>query len=260
MPDGAHVTVTTEEGVATLVLKNPPANVLSTAVMSELDAALDRLAQEPAVKALVITAAGTFFIAGADVKEIAVLQGAADGERATRLGQGVFDKIAGFPVPVIAAVTGICLGGGMELILACHLRIAGERTRFAQPEISLGIIPGFGGTQRLPRLVGVSRALEICLTGDPISAQAAAAIGLVNKVVPDGDVLKQAQGLAKKIAGKSRPAIVAILRAVREGLEQPLAQGLALESTLFGTICETQDMREGVRAFLEKRQPKFQDR
>ena len=164
------------------------------------------------------------------------------------------------PVPVIAAITGHCLGGGTELALACHLRIIGERVRIAQPEINLGIIPGFGGTQRLPRLVGTARALEICLTGDLITGTVAQQIGLVNRAVRDGEVLRQAQGLAKKIASKGRVATAAILRAIREGTTLPLAEGLALESKLFGTVCETQDMREGVRAFLEKRQPKFQDR
>ena len=260
MPDGQYVTVTIDEHVATLTITNPPANVLSTAVMTELNAALDRLAQEAAVKAVVLTGGGTFFIAGADVKEIAALTGAADGERATRLGQGVFDKVAALPVPVIAAVNGLCLGGGLELAMACHLRVASDRARFAQPEINLGIIPGFGGTQRLPRLVGAARALELCLTGDMITAQTAYAIGLVNKVVPDGEVLKQAQGLAKKIAAKGRLAITAIMTAVRDGLPKPLAEGLALESQLFGTICQTQDMKEGLKAFLEKRQPTFQDR
>lgn len=260
MADGPAITVTIDERVATLMINHPPANILSTPVMTELNAALDRLAADTTVKAIVIAGTGTFFIAGADVKEIAQLKGAADGERATRLGQGVFDKIAAMPVPVIAAITGHCLGGGTELALACHLRIAGERVRIAQPEINLGIIPGFGGTQRLPRLVGSARALEICLTGDLITGTVAQQMGLVNRAVRDGDVLKQAQGLAKKIASKGRPAIVAIMRAVRDGAVMPLADGLKLESTLFGAICETQDMQEGARAFLEKRQPKFQDR
>jgi len=260
MPEGPYVTVTTEGGVATLLINHPPANVLSTAVMTELNGALDRLAHEASVKAVVITGAGSFFVAGADIREIAAIRGAADGERATRLGQGVFDQIAALPVPVIAAINGTCLGGGLELAMACHLRVASERARFGQPEINLGIIPGFGGTQRLPRFVGVGRALELCLTGELITAQTAYAIGLLNKVVPDGDVLKQAHGMAKQIAAKGRPAITAIMTAVRDGGSKPLAEGLALESKLFGTVCETQDMREGLKAFLEKRQPTFHDR
>ena len=260
MPETPAITVTIEEAVATLVINHPPANVLSTPVMTELNAALDRLAADPTVKAVVIAGTGTFFIAGADVKEIATLQGAADGERATRLGQGVFDKIAAMPVPVIAAITGHCLGGGTELALACHLRIIGERVRIAQPEINLGIIPGFGGTQRLPRLVGTARALEICLTGDLITGTVAQQIGLVNRAVRDGEVLRQAQGLAKKIASKGKRAIEGSLRAIQEGTAQTLSAGLSLEAQLFGQICQTDDMKEGLSAFVEKRQPKFQDK
>lgn len=260
MSDTSLVAVSTDGHVATLVINNPPANLLSMAVMTELNAALERLSQETAVKAVVVTGAGSFFVAGADIKEIAALGSASDGERAARLGQGVFEKIAGLPVPVIAAINGICLGGGTELALACHLRIASERARLALPEVTLGIMPGFGGTQRLPRLVGPARALEIILTGEMIPAAAAQVIGLVNKVVPDAELLTQSQGLAKKIAAKSRPALVAILRAVRDGLSLPLADGLALESKLFGTLCDGHDMHEGLRAFLEKRQPQFKDR
>ncbi|MBI4313659.1 MAG: enoyl-CoA hydratase/isomerase family protein [Candidatus Omnitrophica bacterium] len=259
MPEAQYVTISVEEAVATVTVNNPPANLLSTPVMTELSAALDKLSADKKLKTAVIAGAGAFFIAGADIKEIAFLKGAADGEKATALGQGVFNKISSMPYPVIAAINGLCLGGGMELALSCHMRIASDRARFAQPEINLGIIPGFGGTQRLPRLVGVSRALEICLTGDMITAQTAYAIGLVNKVVPDGEVLKQAQGLAKKIASKGRVAATAIVEAIREGVNKPLPEGLALESKLFGKVCETQDMKEGLKAFLEKRQPKFQD-
>lgn len=259
MPEGQYVTISIEEAVATVTVNNPPANVLSTPVMTELDAALEQISSNGKLKAAVITGAGTFFIAGADIKEIASLKSAADGEKATALGQNVFNKISSMPFPVIAAINGLCLGGGMELVLSCHLRVASDRARFAQPEINLGIIPGFGGTQRLPRLVGASRALEICLTGDMITAQTAYAIGLVNKVVPDGEVLKQAQGLAKKIAAKGRLAVTAIVEAIREGTTKSLTEGLALESKLFGKICQTQDMQEGLKAFIEKRQPKFQD-
>ncbi len=176
------------------------------------------------------------------------------------MGQGVFDKIEQMRKPVIAAITGFCLGGGMELAMACHMRVAGDRARMGQPEINLGIIPGFGGTQRLTRLVGKAKAMEMILTGDMINAQEAKALGLVNKVVPEGEVLKQAVGLAKKIAAKGGKAISAAMQAIQEGTVQPLSQGLALEASLFGQICQTGDMKEGISAFLEKRQPKFQDK
>jgi enoyl-CoA hydratase/carnithine racemase len=144
--------------------------------------------------------------------------------------------------------------------MACHMRVASERARFGQPEINLGIIPGFGGTQRLTRLVGPSKAMELILTGDMVTAQEAKDLGLVNKVVPDGEALKQAQGLAKKIASKGQISVRLALEAIQEGSQKPLEEGLALESKLFGQACTTQDMKEGLKAFIEKRQPKFQDK
>lgn len=175
--------------------------------------------------------------------------------------------------PVIAAINGLfCLGGGLELAMACHIRIAGERVRLGQPEIDLGIIPGFGGTQRLPRLVGMGKALELILTGDRMTAQEAKAIGLVDQVVPDAEVLKTARGLARKIASKGQVAVRAALRALLDGQHRSASssasgglgggweEGLALEAKLFGSLCETADMKEGLRAFMEKRQPKFEDR
>jgi enoyl-CoA hydratase/carnithine racemase len=174
------------------------------------------------------------------------------------MGQAILNKIERLPKPVIAAINGLfCLGGGMELALACHLRVAGERVRMGQPEIDLGIMPGFGGTQRLPRIVGPSKAAELILTGDKIPGTEAQAIGLVNKVVPDGEVLKQAQGLAKKIASKGGAAVRAIMAAIGAAISTPLDEGLKREAELFGALCETADMKEGITAFLEKRQPKW---
>lgn len=261
MAEYQYLGVSTEENVTTLTISNPPANLLSRALLTELSGCLDDLTKEPGkTKVLILTGAGTFFIVGADIKEIAGIQGAAEGAEASRLGQGVIDKLEALPVPTIAAINGHCLGGGSELALACTIRIASDRARFGQPEINLGILPGFGGTQRLPRLIGPSRALELMLTGDMINAQAAEAIGYINKAVPEGDLMRQAQGLAKKIASKSRPAITRILRLARQGLTMPLSEGLRMESKLFGELCDTQDMKEGLNAFLEKRRPQFQDK
>lgn len=260
MPDHQFLGIAKEAGVCTVTISNPPANLLSRAVLTELRGFLDELVKDPAVKALVLTGAGSFFIVGADIKEIANLKDGSEGEEASSLGQRVFNQLERAPLVTIAAINGHCLGGGNEMALACGIRIASDRARFGQPEINLGIIPGFGGTQRLPRLVGPGQALELMLTGDMINAQTALQIGLVNRIVPEAEVMKQATGLAKKIASKSRPAIERILRAVREGWQQPLEQGLKLESELFGEICQTQDMKEGLTAFIEKRQPKFQDR
>lgn len=260
MAEYQYLGVTTEDKVCTLTISNPPANLLSRAVLTEINGFLDGVAKDPNVKALVITGAGTFFIVGADVKEISELKDSTAGKEASRLGQQVFDKLERLPIPSIAAINGHCLGGGNELAMSCSIRIANERARIGQPEINLGILPGFGGTQRLPRLVGKSKALELNLTGDMINGKAAEAMGLVNKAVPEEEVLKQAMGMAKKIAGKSRPAVERILRLTREGLAMPLEQAFQLESELFGELCDGHDMKEGLKAFLEKRQPKFEDR
>ena len=254
------ISTTIEDRVATVVLNHPPANALSSAVMAEIDDTFVELASVEAVKAIVFTGAGSLFISGADIKEVAGITNAAMGKMMTAQGQRVLDRIEQMEKPVIAAINGLfCLGGGLELAMACHIRVAGERVRLGQPEIDLGIIPGFGGTQRLPRLVGQAKAIELILTGEKVTAVEAKAIGLVNKVVPDAEVVKHAQGLAKKIAGKSAVAVRAALRAIREGAGKPLAEGQAIESALFGQVCESADKKEGLIAFLEKRQPKFQD-
>lgn len=254
------ISMNLEDRVATVTLNNPPANVLCSPLMAELDTVIGEIGRNPDVKVVIVAGSGTVFVAGADIKEISSITSAKQGEELTSEGQNILNKIEQFPKPVIAAITGFCLGGGLELAMACHMRICGDRARLGQPEINLGIIPGFGGTQRLGRLVGQAKALELILTGDMINAQEAKALGLVNKVVPEGDVLKQAMGLAKKIASKGGKAVSMGLQAVSEGSEKPLREGLALESKLFGALCETSDMKEGVSAFLEKRQPKFKDK
>lgn len=254
------INYTLEDRVATVTISNPPANVLTTPLVKELDKVFDELSGKDDVKVIILTGSGTLFVAGADIKEIGSIASSKQGEELALMGQAVFNKIEQMQKPVIAAVTGFCLGGGMELAMACHMRIAGDRARMGQPEINLGIIPGFGGTQRLSRLVGRAKAMEIILTGDMINAQEAKGLGLVNKVVPEGEVLKQAVGLAKKIASKGKNAIAGAMRAIQEGTSQPLSQGLALEAKLFGQICDTSDMKEGISAFIEKRQPKFQDK
>jgi len=255
-----YITYSVEDAIATVVINNPPANALSSPVMTEIEQVFGEMASSREVKVVVFTGAGNFFITGADIKEIAAIGSAKQGEDLTAKGQGIFNKIERLSKPVIAAINGACLGGGLELAMACHMRVASERTRFGQPEINLGIIPGFGGTQRLVRLVGQSKAMEIILTGDMITGQEAKALGLVNKIVPDGEVLKQAQGLAKKIASKGQVAVKLALEAIQEGSKKPLEEGLALESRLFGQVSTTQDMKEGLKAFVEKRQPKFQDK
>ncbi|RMF36656.1 MAG: enoyl-CoA hydratase [Chloroflexi bacterium] len=262
MAEYQNVRIAIEGRVATLTIDHPPVNAFNRQTLQELDAALDELLENPEVKAIVIAGAGQYaFVAGADINEIAAIKSREEAEEMLRLGHRVFGKIERSPKPVIAAIHAACLGGGLEMAMACHFRIAGDRARLGQPEINLGIIPGWGGTQRLPRLVGKTKALEMILTGDPITAQEAYRIGLVNKVVPGNAVLKTARDLARKIASKGAVAVQAGMTAVSEGLEAPtLEEGLEVELAQFLRLTETEDMREGVTAFLEKRQPKFQDR
>ncbi len=253
------IDLTLGETIAIVVINNPPVNALSMAVMQELDGAIEQIHRAPKIKAVILTGHGMVFIAGANIKEIAQIQNAQQGNEAALKGQAVIAKIAKAPIPWIAAINGPCLGGGNELAIACHFRIAGDRAVFGQPEINLGLIPGFGGTQRLPRLIGTSRALMMLLTGDNITAHEALALGLVNKVVPQGEILKHARDLAMRISSRGKVAIQKIIKAVQEGESLPLDQALALEAKLFGEICETADMKEGVTAFIEKRQPLFKD-
>lgn len=249
-----------EDGIGIITIDHPPVNALSSAVFAELDAAVAAFQADAAVRAIVLTAEGAVFAAGADVKEIADIADAPTGEQLSWAANEFTLKLEGSPLPIVCAVNGPCLGGGMELAMACHIRVASDRARFAQPEVRIGIIPGMGGSQRLPRLVGKSHALEILLTGDMISAQQAKAIGLVNAIVPEAELRRTAVGLAKKIAAHSKPVVANILRAVREGDGLPLPDALRIESRYFGDAMTTADKKEGVAAFIEKRQPKFTDR
>lgn len=258
---GQLIKLTKEEAVAVITIDHPPVNVLSSQAMTELNQVVDDILNDAKIKVAIFTGAGpNVFIAGADVKEIGGISASKQAEDLALKGQALINKIERSRKPFIAAINGVCFGGGNELAMACHMRIASDRAKFGQPEILLGIIPGFGGTQRMLRMCGLAKARELILTGDNITAQEAFRIGLLNKVVPDGEVLKQALGLAKKIAAKGRHTVECIQQAITEGAELSLEEGLKLEARLFGKIAETEDMKEGVKAFLEKRQPKFQDR
>ncbi len=244
--------------VATLTINRPKVlNALNAQTLDELRRALAALQADDGVRALIITGAGDkSFIAGADINELTV-QTPTGGREHALSGQRVFDLIEQLGKPVIAAINGYALGGGCELAMACTLRLAADTARIGQPEINLGIIPGYGGTQRLPRLVGRGRALELLLTGDPISAAEALRIGLVNRVVPAEALLREAAALAAALAAKAPIAVRYIIDAVNRGADMPLADGQVLEATLFGLVSTTDDMREGTRAFLEKRKPEF---
>lgn len=255
------IQVAIEDKVAILKLNRAPVNALGLVFLKEIEETICSLEDNPEVKAIVMASAiPNVFIAGVDLKEMAKLQTVDEIVGVIQKGQSVFNRIERCQKPIIAAVHGACVGGGMELVMACHIRIASDRTRFAQPEITLGIIPGFGGSQRLPRIVGASRAAELILTGDLITPKDAEAMGLINHVVSDGALIKTAKEIGKKIARHGLPAIRASMRAIGRGLDKPLSEALKIEEEEFRSIAGTADMREGIQAFLEKRQPRFADR
>ena len=245
-------------GIGYVTINRPEKlNALNRKVMAELSACFENIQQDPEVRAVILTGAGEkSFVAGADVNELA-MQEPVEGKQTSTRGQKVLDFIEGLGKPVIAAVNGYALGGGCELALACTQRIAAENARFGQPEVKLGIIPGYGGTQRLPRLVGKGRAMELILTGEPISAQEAYRIGLVNQVVTAKDLIAAAEALARKIMANGPLAVKFSMEAVNHGMEMTQEEGQFLEATLFGLCCTTADMKEGTRAFLEKRPAVF---
>lgn len=250
-----------EDRVAILTIDNPPMNTLNLPVVTEFQSILEQLWDDDDVKVIVITGGGQMvFIAGADINAILELKTPAEAKEIVMQVHNLFQRIENSSKPIIAAINGHCLGAGVELAMACHMRIANNRAMFGQPEITLGIIPGFGGTQRLSRLVGKGKALELILTGDRITGGEAASIGLVNKAVPGTEVMKTALGLARKIASFGRPSIAAAVEAVNEGVALSLPESLEVEADKFSSLVQTEDMHEGLTAFLEKRQPKFQDK
>jgi enoyl-CoA hydratase len=233
-------------------------NALTRQMLLELNETFRRIEGERNIRAVILTGSGSeAFCAGTDIKELAVMD-TEEARGAARRGQEVCERIEGFGVPVICAVNGVAAGGGCELALACHIRLASTSARFSLPETRLGLIPGYGGTQRLARITGSGRALEMMLTGAEISAEEALRVGLVNATVAPEDLLREAETLARRIAGLAPLAIRACLKAVTQGLSLPLAEGLELEAELFSQLFATEDMREGTRAFLEKRAPLFE--
>jgi enoyl-CoA hydratase/carnithine racemase len=257
------VRITIEDRVAILTIDHPPANAFNRATVADLGAAMDELIANDQVKVIILTGAGEFaFVAGADINEIGQFvanQDLAGARQMIEQGQAVFNKIEASPKPVIAAINAVALGGGLELAMACHIRLMADRARVGQLESNLGIIPGWGGTQRLPRIVGAGKAIELILTADMINAQEAFRLGLANKVVPAGQVLAEAKGLAKKIAAKSKLTNQASLEAIIGGLKLSLAEGLQLEAEQFGSLITSNDTKEGISAFTQKRQAKFTD-
>ena len=263
MGEYQYVNLAVEDRTAIITINHPPANSFDPQTVMDLNAAFDECLANPQVKVIIITGAGAFFVAGADIPTIANLakKGYEPTYDTVRQGQLLFDKIEKSPKPVIAAINGgYALGGGNELAMACHIRIAEDAVQIGQPEIKLGIMPGWGGTQRLARLVGKGRALELILTGNNIKAQEAYRIGLVNKVVPVGTVVSEAKRWAKVRSMMAGVAMASIIKSVNEGLDGTLDAGLKNEADLFAKLSATEDMHEGLSAFLEKRRPQFKDK
>ncbi len=256
-----HLKLEKRGGVAELTICRPKVlNALDATTIAELDAAFSDLAEDGDIRAVLLTGEGDrAFVVGADIRELSALTPVSAKSMSVR-GQGVLSRIENMPVPVIAAVNGYCLGGGCELAMACHLRIASETARFGLPEVGLGVIPGYGGTQRLTRLVGKGLALELLLSGDPVSAKRAERIGLVNRVVEAGQLMPETRRLTARICENAPLAVRYGIEAVNRGGEMPLSEALGLETVLFGLTFASWDREEGVQAFLEKRPPRFEGR
>jgi enoyl-CoA hydratase len=256
-----NLMVETRNRIARLTVNRPEKlNALSRATLQEMDQAFASFATDSEIGVVILTGAGSkAFVAGADIQELAQ-QSPREGREYARFGQELFSRIENLGKPVLAAVNGYALGGGCEIALACTMRFAASTAKFGQPEVNLGIIPGYGGTQRLARLVGRGKAQELILTGDLIDAEEAHRIGLVNRVFAPEELLAGVEAVAATILSRGPLAIRYALEAIRRGLNMPLEDGLDFEATLFGVLCATEDMKEGTRAFLEKRKARFSGR
>jgi enoyl-CoA hydratase len=245
------------DGIALLTIQNPPANAMSSVVFADLVKRLDELENNNDVSVLVVHGEGRFFSAGADIKEFTSFKNAEDAAAVARRGQLVFDRVENYSKPIIAAIHGAALGGGLEFAMSCHIRVVAENAKLGLPELNLGIIPGFAGTQRLPRYIGKDKALVMLATSEPISGVEAGKIGLATIVVPEETLLDEANALAAKIANKSMQSIQYILQLLSSTRTTSYHEAVEEESKLFGEIFTTENAKEGISAFLEKRKPVF---
>ncbi len=251
------IDVTREERLAVVKITRPPVNALNREVMDALEAAFDELAKDETIGAVIVTGAGEkAFVAGADITEFPNLN-SANGEKLSRRGQAVFQKIADFPAPVIAAVNGFALGGGLELALACDIRVVSENARVGLPEVTLGIFPGYAGTQRLPRIIPAGKAKELIFTGAMIEAAEAYRVGIADHLTAPGEALNKAREVAFQILKAGPIAVRLAKQAVNKGLDQTLEAGQKTEALFFAELCDTEDQKEGAKAFMEKRPPDF---
>jgi enoyl-CoA hydratase len=251
------ISLAVADRIATITVNRPDKlNALNDRVITELGDAIDSARHNAEVGGVIVTGAGRAFVAGADISELKN-HGAVSAKALAQRGQDVFRRYETSPKPTIAAVNGFALGGGCELAMACHIRIASETAKFGQPEVKLGLIPGYGGTQRLPRLVGRGRALQLLMTGETIDAAEALRIGLVNRVVPANELIAAATAMLNTILANGPLAVAYCVESVNRGNDLPLDEALALEATAFGLLAATDDKREGTQAFMEKRSPRF---
>ncbi|WP_053367331.1 enoyl-CoA hydratase [Bacillus sp. FJAT-27245] len=248
---------TNEGGIADIVIQRPPANALSSQVLKELSSILDEIETDREIKVLLIRGEGRFFSAGADIKEFTTITSAEDFSGLARLGQNLFDRMEKFPKPIIAAIHGAALGGGLELAMACHFRLVSETAKLGLPELQLGLIPGFAGSQRLPKFVGTARAAEMLFTSEPITGLEAVHYGLANHAYPEEELLEHAFTMAKKIAKKSTGSLKAAIELLNYSKTGEFYQGVDREAELFGQVFISADGQEGIQAFIEKREPNF---
>ncbi len=249
-----------ENHIATVIINSPPANALSSSILLELSNVLDEVEKDETVKAIILKGEGRFFSAGADIKEFTSFQNESDYTQLAKKGQDLFNRIENYHIPVIAQIHGAALGGGLELAMACHVRIVTKSAKLGLPELNLGIIPGFAGSQRLPRYVGLPKAYEMILSATPISGEEAAQYGLANHAVDEDELEEKTMNLAKQFAEKSGPTIRAVMNLLPYAHTSQFQQGVEEEALQFGKVFGNEDAKEGIQAFIEKRKPNFQDK
>ncbi|WP_163526537.1 enoyl-CoA hydratase [Halobacillus ihumii] len=248
-----------ENHLARVTIQSPPANALSSTLLNDLSKVLDEVEMDKSIKAILIKGEDKFFSAGADIKEFTSLQGASDFEQLSRKGQQLFNRMESFHIPIIAAIHGAALGGGLELAMACHIRYVAEDAKLGLPELNLGILPGFAGSQRLPRYVGTAKAYEMILTGAPISGKEAVAAGLANQSFSVEELFEAAEKLTAQVSAKSGPAIHQIMKLIPYAHTGQFSDGNKAEAAAFGEVFGNEDAKEGIQAFIEKRKPAFKD-